>query len=131
MSENVKNAFVPDDGIERGLDEFVLQLGERIAKDESGVSIMNPMREENVDFVYKVLRYLTRDDDSVTLKRDDVMYPSMASISLEAEAVTFTDMKWFLRAAEFASNLDVYPLTNGKIRMTFGFHGMTKKLSED
>lgn len=53
--------------------------------------------------------------------------PSSGDIIIEAEEIRFVGTKWFARIAELADNIDVYPLTDGAIRMTVGFYGLLDK----
>ena len=46
----------------------------------------------------------------------------------ETERLDFDNPEWFARAAEFASNTEVYPLAKNRIRLTFTFHGITTPL---
>ena len=38
------------------------------------------------------------------------------------EIEDFSNSEWFARSAEFADNTEIYPLENGKVRMTMTFH---------
>jgi len=54
----------------------------------------------------------------------------MGSICIEAEQLEFENCRWLARAIRFASNVEVYPLTSGKIRLVLTFHGLLKKLQK-
>jgi len=54
-------------------------------------------------------------------------FPSMGSITVEGDHLAFSDCKWLGRALEFASNVEVYPLSNGGVRMVLTFHGLVKR----
>ena len=49
----------------------------------------------------------------------------MGGVSVEGKVLEFAGSKWFARAAEFASNTEVYPLAKNRVRLTFTFHGLT------
>ena len=57
-------------------------------------------------------------------------FNSMASITIEGDQLEFADCRWLSRAIGLADNLEVYPLTTGKIRMVLTFHGMVRKISK-
>jgi len=57
-------------------------------------------------------------------------FSSMGSICIEAEQLEFENCRWLARAIRFASNVEVYPLTSGKIRLVLTFHGLLKKLQK-
>ena len=48
----------------------------------------------------------------------------MGSVSVEGKSLEFDDPMRFARAAEFASNVEIYPLANDRVRLTFTFHGL-------
>lgn len=43
---------------------------------------------------------------------------------IESKKVVITDTKWFSRASEFADTFDMYPLLNGKTRISFSFENL-------
>lgn len=51
---------------------------------------------------------------------------SLGFVTVDAPHIDITKMEWFARAAEFATNTEVYPLAENKVRLTFTFHGMTR-----
>ena len=53
---------------------------------------------------------------------------AVTSLNIEGKNLTFTNAEWFARAAEFASNTEVYPLTNGNVKMTLTFHGLVRPI---
>ena len=53
---------------------------------------------------------------------------SMGTVSVEGNPLMFTNSLWFSRAAEFASNMEVYPLAKNLVRLTFTFHGLTNPI---
>ena len=68
---------------------------------------------------------------AITVTDDELHKPfqSMGSICLEGEDLVFLQCKQLSRAISFADNVDVFPLTNGKIRFVLTFHGLTKKVN--
>ena len=48
----------------------------------------------------------------------------MGSITIEGANIDIEDIKALVQTLDFADNFDVYPLTNGKIRVSFGFYGV-------
>jgi len=76
-------------------------------------------------FTYAALLYLVRDKDVSLSYKLYEPFKTMGSISIEGECVEFNDVVQFTHAAEFASNIEVYPLAKNRVRMTFTFHGLT------
>ena len=118
--------FHSDDEVWAMLDNVVVTVGEAIVADESKPAIIDPIKVQQMQFAYGVLKYLTKNTDSKLSYALHEPFKSMGSISVEGKNLAFTNAEWFSRAAEFASNTEVYPLTNGKVRMTLTFHGLVR-----
>ena len=125
MNDDLDWSLLSDEEIEQQMDEIVESLRPDIETDESKTVLLNATRMTQLKFTYLVMRYLTRGRKvSVTYKLYEP-FRTMGSVSVEGKSIEFDSTKWFTRAAEFASNTDVYPLTDNKVRLTFTFHGLT------
>lgn len=99
-------------------------------KDGEYVSILNPVRLEMARFCWLAIQKVLRENGC----RAEVTFgplefdPNVYAISVEGDEIDIGDMEWFCRAAEFADNTEVYPLTSNKIRMTFGFNRMLTRI---
>ena len=118
--------FHSDEEVWEMLDNVVVTVGESIIADEAKPAIIDPIKIQQMQFAYGVLKYLTKNTDAKLTYALHEPFKSMGSISVEGKNLIFTNSEWFSRAAEFASNTEVYPLTNGKVRMTLTFHGLVK-----
>lgn len=118
--------FHSDEEVWAMLDNVVVTVGEAIIADESKPAIIDPIKVQQMQFAYGVLKYLTKNTDAKLSYALHEPFKSMGSISVEGKNLAFTNAEWFSRAAEFASNTEVYPLTNGKVRMTLTFHGLVR-----
>ena len=118
--------FHSDDEVWAMLDNVVVTVGEAIVADESKPAIIDPIKVQQMQFAYGVLKYLTKNTDAKLSYALHEPFKSMGSISVEGKNLAFTNAEWFSRAAEFASNTEVSPLTNGKVRMTLTFHGLVR-----
>lgn len=114
-----------DESMEDELNQYIESIGEMIEEEDRKMAIIVPQRYDNMRFTYAVLKYLTRGTGAEVSYKFNEPYKSMGSVSVEAKAIMFHNPEWFSRAAEFANSVDVYPLTNGKMRMDFTFHGIT------
>lgn len=103
-------------------DFFYESLRQQIEEDEGRTSIMNPMRLRDLAYTYHLVKENT--NAAVSYKTNDP-YPSMGSVSIEGKNLTFKKAEWFLKAAALASNTDIYPKKNGRVVITFTFHGLT------
>lgn len=120
--------FHSDEEVWEMIDNVVVTIGEAAMVDEAKPSILNPIKIQQMQFAYGVLKYLTKETDAKLTYLLNEPFKSMGSISIEGKTLSFTNSEWFARAAEFASNTEVYPLTNGKVRMTLTFHGLVRPI---
>lgn len=118
--------FHSDEEVWEMLDNVVVTVGEAIAVDESKPAVLNPIKIQQMQFSYGVIKYLTQNTDAKMSYALNEPFKSMGSISVEGKNLAFTNSEWFARACEFASNTEVYPLTNGKVRLTLTFHGLVR-----
>lgn len=118
--------FHSDEEVWAMLDNVVVTVGEAIAVDESKPAVLNPIKIQQMQFSYGVIKYLTQNTDAKMSYALNEPFKSMGSISVEGKNLSFTNSEWFARACEFASNTEVYPLTNGKVRLTLTFHGLVR-----
>lgn len=116
---------------ENELDQFIDSLGKFLneAKAAStGVYLRNEMRIQQLLFCYAVMKkYTSGIDVTVDCKAHEPV-KSIGSVTVEGNEIDLGDMEWFCRAAEFADSTEIYPLANGKSRLTFTFHGLIKKI---
>ena len=125
MEQNFDFQFTSEDDIRHLLDGFVEGMQDMVAEDEGKTTIINPLRLAQIKFTYSVMKYLTRDTDAEVTYKLNEPFKTMGSVSVEGKVLEFAGSKWFARAAEFASNTEVYPLAKNRVRLTFTFHGLT------
>ena len=107
------------------LDELLDSIGRWIIEDETRPSILNPLRMEQLCFSKAVLQNMV---DGSNMKISAVIHEpfnSMGSICVEGENLEFGDCKWLGRVIELASNVEIFPLIEGKVKMVLTFHGLT------
>ncbi len=117
--------FMSDSELENTLDEFVDSIKDSLAVDEGRTTVLSPVKMKQMQFAYAALRYITRGTDVSLSYKLNSPFKTMGSISAEGNILSFNKPEWFARIAEFANNLEVYPLTKNKVRLTFTFHGLT------
>lgn len=120
--------FNSDEEVWEMLDNIVVTVGEAVMVDESKPAVLNPIKIQQMQFAYGVLKYLTKGTGAKLTYALNEPFKSMGSISIEGKNLTFTNSEWFARACEFASNTEIYPLANGKVRMTLTFHGLVRPI---
>ena len=120
-----ESEYASDSEIEEAMDSLVISVANDIAQDESRTSIINPYRMQQILYTYKVMKYLMKGTYAKVTYKLHEPYQSMGSVSVTGNDIEFKKISWFLRAAELASNYEVYPKTDGTVCMTFTFHGIT------
>ena len=125
MEQNFDFQFTSEEDIRHLLDGFVEGMQDMVAEDEGKTTIINPLRLAQIKFTYSVMKYLTRDTDAEVTYKLSEPFKTMGSVSVEGKVLELAGSKWFARAAEFASNTEVYPLAKNRVRLTFTFHGLT------
>lgn len=125
MNSNFDAQFSSEYEMEQELDAIVDALKDDIETDESRVTLLNGLRLKQLQFTYAALVYLMRNCNVKVSYKLYSPFKTMGSVSAEGESLKFDNPEWFARMAEFASNTEIYPLAENKVRMTFTFHGLT------
>lgn len=96
---------------------------------EAGEISINVQRVDQLKFAYALAQKYTSGINVRVRLCENSPFMGMGSVQIEGESITFTNTEWFARMAEFANNTEIYPLSNGTIRVTFTFYGLTHKNS--
>lgn len=112
------------------LDALIDSVGEWILQDEMRPGVLKPMRLQQMQFSCGLLQKMVSNENAQIKCEFGEPFRSMGYISLEGSSLEFTDCKWFSRAISFASNVDIYPLSNGNVKMVLTFHGFVKPIPE-
>ena len=112
----------------RELDELIDTIGQWIMEDEDRPKILNPFRLAQIRFTHTVLEKMAKGTDMKVSTTLHEPFNSMGSICIEGDFLDFGDCKWLGRAIELASNVEIFPIRDGKIRLVLTFHGLTKPL---
>lgn len=91
----------------------------------SDVMMLNPIKVHDMRVAYGMLHgcFALGDGIKIVCKQSDVA-PDVGYISLEGASVEVTDSAEFAKISALASNTEVYPLANDKVRLTFGFNNL-------
>lgn len=111
----------------RELDELIDSIGEWILEDEMKPGVLNPLRVQQMRFSHSVMEKLARGSGMRVTYTMHEPFTSMGSITVEGDHLEFSDCKWLGRAMEFASNVEVYPLAEGGVRLVLTFHRLVKR----
>lgn len=110
------------------LDAIIQALGEAIEADEQRTGILVPERLRQMASAYQLLIEIGNETDTIVTYQLNTPFKSMGSICMEAESLEFIDVSKMMNAIHTSDNVDIYPLTNGHIRMVLTFHGLVKSI---
>lgn len=109
------------------LDELIDSIGQWILEDQKKPGILNPIRMQQMQFAYSVLKRLAEECEASITYAIHKPFLSMGNITIEGASLEFSDCKWLGRALEFASSVEAYPLSNGNVRLSLTFHNLVVK----
>ena len=128
MDEKVLDEMI-DPSFDKDFDELVETIRNLLAN--ASANFPNVQRIRDVAVVTDMMYRLDLGDRvKVTNSLPDISN-GFAEVVVEGTSleIFFTDI--FQRAIKLANNFEVYPLENGKVRMAFGFYGLTTKVEEE
>lgn len=109
-------------------DQLIMSLGKVIMEQEMKPSILDFKRMAQIMWSYRVIReHLLEEEMELSYNLHDC-FASVGTITIEAGEMWFCSAAWFRAALSFASNAEIYPLVNGKVRMTISYYGLTKPI---
>ena len=120
MADEYDYEFDPEE-----IEETIRELAMMIEEQESEPQVLNLPRMHQMVQAYKQLQSIACDDWKITTVVHKPV-TSMGVICIEAEDLIFDRMTEINKVLASADNMEIYPLTNGNIRMTIAFHGITQ-----
>ena len=117
-----------EEDLNQEIDALVEYINESVNTNAEIVRLLSPMRVNNVRLCAAVLNKFAGGED---LRIECEMHKpleSSAYISLEGKTISMDDTRWLTRVGSLASNMEVYPLNSGGVRLTFMFYGITKEI---
>ena len=109
------------------LGALIDSIGEWILQDELKPGVLNTLRVQQMQFSHSVMKKLASGSEMRVTYTMHEPFKSMGCITVEGDHLGFTDCKWLGRAIEFASNVDVYPLSKGGVRLVLTFHRLVNR----
>ena len=99
---------------------------------QDGVFVLNYPRIQQMRFASAAIKKAMKGRNGAKAKivcKQSELEPSMGYIDIESKDIDIFDTEWFARAAEFANNTEIYPLSDDRVRMTLTFHGILSRVS--
>lgn len=129
--ENFDMVYGSEDEALHSLDALIELVGDDIEREDNAPAMMNVRCFERMRRVEAGLKYVLRGRPVQISHKLHEPFKSMGSISVEGADISFCNTHMFVKVAQLASNVEVYPLANGAVRLTFTFHGLTTPLAEE
>lgn len=119
MEEELKFDFDSDE-----IEETIRELARLLEEQELEPQVLNVPRMLQMAQALKQLKAIADDDWKVTSVVHKP-HTSMGVICIEAEDLVFDKPAALNNVLTNASNVDIFPLVSGKLRMCITFHGIT------
>lgn len=112
------------------LNAEMAEIGNMILEDEASAPHLINLEKYRTFYMCErtIEAAMAESGNKVTSKLNEP-FASMASISIVGENIHFESAETFNALCRFSSNVEVYPLTSGEIKMTFTFLSMTKRMN--
>lgn len=113
--------------LDERMQSIIEAIGTAIESEESDPRVLNIPRCLQIMQAYQHLQRIAWEDWKITCTLHEP-YTSMGVISVEAEEFTFDQIAGLHGVLLHASNIEIYPLVTGNLRMNITFHGITKRV---
>lgn len=95
-------------------------IKEYLKKDK--IKVVNPARRKDLIEAYDIIQNLVRNDEETSIEIEPgKLELGDVTIRITALSITTFDMSNLIRAIEKANSVDIYPLTDGTVRMDVQF----------
>jgi len=107
------------------VDDAINILGKAFLAKESKTQIINPEKIKAMALAYAILSNVYNGTDVKVENRNSNMLRSVGCISLTGKNVFVNNPEQFAEICKLASNVDIYPKSNGTMQVDFTFNGIT------
>lgn len=130
FQEFEKNAYLEGAEFEASAEDLILSLGEALLEQETKPAILSVPK---IKVLYGMIEIAEKMYKGTPVKVTHMVhkpFQSSGSVTLEGPDVVFANSEWLSRFGRLADNMEAYPLTNGRVRVSFGFNGITKPIKQ-
>lgn len=100
-------------------------LYNKIVEEEHSPHVLNEKRVKEMCYAVSMLEKIGSDADATVCHSFGENIQSMGSAYIEGLDIVCRDTNLFSQVVRLADGIDVYPLTNGNVRIEFAFHNIT------
>ena len=121
-----------EESIRENDEAFVECLKEELNDGKKHISIINPIRVKEVRYVSKLIKKAVENNGAKVVYDIDIKAPlSIGYVSITGRNIRFSKPQYFEAAAKIASNVEIYPKTDGTVQVNFTFHNVTVEIGEE
>ncbi len=124
LSSSEFNRDLTDEEVESLLDSFCDYISQGLIPKDGDIAVLDPQAMKQFATVYNVVKSSIKNKGVKITYGINEPYVGSGFIRIEGTKIEITNTKVFSKAAKLASNFEVYPLVNGKLRMAFAFSGL-------
>lgn len=106
------------------LDWFIDNIGYLIEEEDSHPAIVNPEKFNKFKLACDAAELVAHRNGLMFSYKQNEPYKSMGSIYIEGSSIAIPETRALMAIMRLADNTDIYPLSNGNIRMVFTFHNL-------
>ena len=111
------------------LDAIISAFGEQIEADEERTSFLNLDTKKLMTASLLAIKKAIEGDSVKVQYHLHEPYTSMGYISIIGKDVRIIDPKMFSAISQLASNIEVFPKTDGSVQANLTFHGLTEHIN--
>ena len=127
-NKDFETGFEREDDLTRALDFLTKTIQKAQEREQDVPAVTVPAKYAQMEFAYKAMKFLTQGTSEKVSYELNEPFRGVGSVIVKGKELSFSSSKWFTRVAEFANNMEVYPMTNGKVCMALTFYGLTKDM---
>lgn len=121
-----------EESIRENDEAFVECLKEELNDGKKHISIINPIRVKEVRYVSELIKKAVENNGAKVVYDIDIKAPlSIGYVSITGRNIRFSKPQYFEAAAKIASNVEIYPKTDGTVQVNFTFHNVTVEIGEE
>lgn len=129
MIENLfETDFLTDEEIEQMEASLIDNLMYKIFTDEKP-SIIVPSKVKEVLFIYSSIKRLFEGSYVKVSYKLHQPLSTIGTIHIEGKIIELQNTKTIMELCSKANNFEIYPLTNGNVKMSLAFYGLTKSMN--
>ena len=95
------------------------------------VSVLNPARVKQMQFVYAMIKNVLQEtgSDAVIEVKTGEPLPTTGVIWVHGADLNIANTEGFARASEFANSMQIYSISENRVRISFMFYGLLNPIS--